>query len=212
MALFNVGYSQNRIEQAVMKTELELKPVRSALVRAMAVIMLVCGCMPAQTARQSERLSHQQATTRARQLVARMTLEEKFAQVHGIKDATRFRFVPGVPRLGIPELRVTNGPAGVGPGGAGSQKPATAWPAPIALAASWDPGLARAYGRLAADETRSLGSNLLESPDINIARVPQGGRVFESYGEDPYLASRLAVANIAGVQSAGTNPHVKHYR
>lgn len=194
-----------------MKTELELKPVRPALVRAIAVIMLVCGALPAQTARQSERLTHQQAAARARQLVARMTLDEKIAQVHGIKDATHFRFVPGVPQLGIPELRVTNGPAGVGPGGAGSQKPATAWPAPIALAASWDPELARAYGRLAAGETRSLGSNLLESPDINIARVPQGGRVFESYGEDPYLASCLAVANIEGIQSTGMIANVKHY-
>src|ERR1017187_8979325 len=211
MALFNDGYSRNRIEQVVMKTELELKPVRAALVCVTAMIMLVCGALPAQTAHQSQRLTHQQATARARQLVARMTLDEKIAQVHGIKDATHFRFVPGVPRLGIPELRVTNGPAGVGPGGAGSQKPATAWPAPIALAASWDPKLARTYGRLAADEARSLGSNLLESPDINIARIQQGGRVFESYGEDPYLASRLAVANIEGIQSTGMIANVKHY-
>ena len=194
-----------------MKTELELKPVRAALVCVSAMIMLVCGALSAQTARQSKRPTHQQATARARQLVARMTLDEKFAQVHGIKDATHFRFVPGLPRLAIPELRVTNGPAGAGPGGAGSQKPATAWPAPIALAASWDPELARTYGHLAADETRSLGSNLLESPDINIARVPQGGRVFESYGEDPYLVSRLAVANIEGIQSTGIIANVKHY-
>jgi beta-glucosidase len=211
MALFDNGYSRNRIEQAAMKTELELKPERPARVCVMAMIMLVCGALPAQTPREQVHLSHQQATTRARQLVARMTLDEKIAQVHGIKDATHFRFVPSVPRLGIPELRVTNGPAGVGPGGAGSQKPATAWPAPIALAASWDTDLARTYGRLAADETRSLGSNLLESPDINIARVPQGGRVFESYGEDPYLASRLAVANIEGIQSTGVMANVKHY-
>jgi beta-glucosidase len=140
-----------------------------------------------------------------------MTLEEKIAQVHGIRDATHYRIVPGVPRLGIPELHVTNGPAGVGPGGAGSQKQATALPAPIALAASWDIELARTYGRIAAEETRSLGYNLLESPDINIARVPQGGRVFESYGEDPFLVSRLAVANIEGIQATGIIANVKHY-
>src|ERR1035441_1815646 len=182
-----------------------------AAVCYVAVVMLLCGRLPALATRQRVYVSHEQATMHARQLVARMTLDEKLAQVHGIKDATHFRLVSGVPRLGIPELRVTNGPAGVGPGGAGSQKPATAWPAPIALAASWDPELARAYGRLAADETRSLGSNLLESPDINIARVPQGGRVFESYGEDPYLVSRLAVANIEGIQSTGVMANVKHY-
>jgi beta-glucosidase len=190
-----------------MREKLELKPVR----RVMAVIILACGTLSAQTSREQARLTHQQAITRARQLVARMTVDEKIAQVHGIKDATHFRFVPGVPRLGIPELRVSNGPAGVGPGGAGSQKPATAWPAPIAMAASWDPDLARAYGRLAGEEARSLGYNLLESPDINIARVPQGGRVFESYGEDPYLSSRLAVANIEGIQSTGVMANVKHY-
>src|ERR1039458_1705403 len=173
MALFNDGYSRNRIEQAVMKSELELMPVRSARVCVLALIMLISVALPAQTTREQGHLSHRQAVTRARQLVARMTLDEKIAQVHGIKDATHFRFVSGVPRLGIPELRVTNGPAGVGPGGAGSQKPATAWPAPIALAASWDTELARTYGRLAADEARSLGSNLLESPDINIARIQQ---------------------------------------
>ena len=211
MALFNDGYSRNRIEQAVMKSELELMPVRSARVCVVALIMLISVALPAQTTREQGHLSHRQAVTRARQLVARMTLDEKIAQVHGIKDATHFRFVSGVPRLGIPELRVTNGPAGVGPGGAGSQKPATAWPAPIALAASWDTELARTYGRLAADEARSLGSNLLESPDINIARIQQGGRVFESYGEDPYLASRLAVANIEGIQSTGMIANVKHY-
>ena len=182
-----------------------------AAVCYVAVVMLLCGRLPALATRQRVYVSHEQATMRARQLVARMTLDEKIAQVHGIKDAAHFRFVPGVPRLGIPELRVTNGPAGVGPGGAGSQRPATAWPAPIALAASWDTELARACGRLAAEEARSLGSNLLESPDINIARVPQGGRVFEGYGEDPYLVSSLAVANIEGIQGTGMIANVKHY-
>ncbi|SNT35617.1 beta-glucosidase [Granulicella rosea] len=140
-----------------------------------------------------------------------MSIDEKIAQLHGFRDKDHYRVVPGLERLGIPELHVTNGPAGVGPGGAGSQKPATALPAPIALAASWDPELARLYGRVAAEETRALDSNLLESPDINIARVPQGGRVFESYGEDPWLISRLTVANIEGIQSTGMIANVKHY-
>jgi beta-glucosidase len=156
-------------------------------------------------------MTHAQAVVRAKQVVARMTLDEKIAQVHGFHDANNYRVVAGVPRLGIPEFHVTNGPAGVGPGGAGSQKPATALPAPVALAASWDPELSRTYGRLGGEETRALGSALLESPDINIARVPQGGRVFESYGEDPYLVSRMAVAQIEGLQSTGVLANVKHY-
>jgi beta-glucosidase len=140
-----------------------------------------------------------------------MTLNEKIAQLHGVHDVENYRVVLGNVRLGIPALYITNGPAGVGPGGAGSQKPATAWPAPIALAASWDVDIVHKFGQLAGEETRALGSNLLESPDINIARVPQGGRVFESYGEDPYLVSRLTVANIEGIQSVGVIANVKHY-
>lgn len=140
-----------------------------------------------------------------------MTLDEKVAQLHGIRDAENFRVVPGLPRLGIPAFHMTNGPAGVGPGGAGPQKPATALPAPIALAATWNPELARRYGRLEAEETRSTGSQLFESPDINIARVPQGGRVFESFGEDPFLTSRIAVADIEGIQSANVIANVKHF-
>ena len=156
-------------------------------------------------------MTHAQAVARARQIVAKMTLDEKITELHGVHDATRYRMVPGVPRLGIPDLWMTNGPAGVGPGGASPQPPATAMPAPIALAATWDPELARTYGKIEAEETRSLGSLLFESPDINIARVPQGGRVFESFGEDPFLTGRITVATIEGIQSTGIMANVKHY-
>ncbi len=156
-------------------------------------------------------MSHVQAVARARQIVAKMTLDEKITELHGVHDATRYRMVPGVPRLGIPDFWMTNGPAGVGPGGASPQPPATAMPAPIALAATWDPELARTYGKIEAEETRSLGSLLFESPDINIARVPQGGRVFESFGEDPFLDGRIAVAAIEGIQSTSIMANVKHY-
>ncbi|HZP06744.1 MAG TPA: glycoside hydrolase family 3 N-terminal domain-containing protein [Terracidiphilus sp.] len=156
-------------------------------------------------------MPHAQAVERAKQLVAKMTLDEKITELHGIHDETGYRMVPGVPRLGIPALHITNGPAGVGPGGASPQPPATALPAPIALAATWDPELAHEYGKLEGEESRSLGSELFESPDINIGRVPQGGRVFESFGEDPYLDGRIAVAAIEGVQSTGIMANVKHY-
>lgn len=160
---------------------------------------------------QQNHVTHAQAVERARQIVTKMTLDEKITELHGVHDVTRYRMVPGVPRLGIPDLHMTNGPAGVGPGGASPQPPATAMSAPIALAATWDPELANTYGKLEGEETRSLGSQLFESPDINIARVPQGGRVFESFGEDPYLDGRIAVADIEGVQSTGILANVKHY-
>jgi beta-glucosidase len=140
-----------------------------------------------------------------------MTLAEKVAQMHGVQDTDRYRIVPGLPRLGIPALKVTNGPAGIGPGGAGMQPRATAFPAPVSLAATWDVDLAYRFGQLAGNETRSLGSNLLEAPDVNIVRVPQSGRAFETFGEDPYLTSRVAVAVVKGIQSAGVLANIKHY-
>ncbi len=176
-----------------------------------ALLVSALACLATALAAQQTRITHAQAVVRARQIVARMTLDEKIAQLHGIRDANDFRVIPGLPRLGIPALHMTNGPAGVGPGGAGPQKPATAMPAPIAVAATWDPALAHTYGRLEAEETRSLGSQLFEAPDINIARVPQGGRVFESFGEDPFLTARIAVADIEGIQSIGMIANVKHF-
>lgn len=178
---------------------------------ASASALFVLGLSAAVLTAQQTHVSHAQAVARARQIVARMTLDEKIAQLHGIRDANNFRVIPGLPRLAVPALHMTNGPAGVGPGGAGPQKPATAWPAPIAVAATWDPEIAHTYGKLEAEETRSLGSQLFESPDINIARVPQGGRVFESFGEDPFLTAHIAVADIEGIQSTGILANVKHF-
>lgn len=151
------------------------------------------------------------AVARAKALVARMTLDEKIAQLHGIHTPQHFRYVPGIPRLGIPPLGITNGPAGAGPGQQFPQLRATALPAPISVAASWDLGLARRYGALAAKESRDLGSDLLEGPDVNIIRSPQGGRSFESFTEDPYLDARLAVASIDGIQSEHVLANVKHF-
>lgn len=151
------------------------------------------------------------AVARAKQIVARMTLDEKVDQMHGIWDGTKFRLIPALPRLGIPEFHITNGPAGVSLGWGGPQKPATALPSPTALGASWDPELAHFYGAIAGTETLALGSQLLEGPDINIIRVPQNGRAFENYSEDPFLTSRIAVANIQGTQSVGVLANVKHF-
>lgn len=148
---------------------------------------------------------------RARAIVAKMTLDEKITELHGIHTSEHYRYVPGIPRLGIPAFSMTNGPAGAGPGGASPQLRATALPAPIALAASWDPALAHRYGVIAGEETRDLASDLLEAPDINIIRVPQNGRTFESYSEDPYLDGQISVATIQGIQSVGVLANVKHY-
>jgi beta-glucosidase len=147
---------------------------------------------------------------RARAIVAQMTLDEKIDQLHGIQTSTEFRTIPALPRLGVPELLITNGPAGVSTGGV-TQPSATALPAPIALAASWDTRQADAYGDLEGQEVLAVGRDLLEGPTVNIARVPQNGRTFEGYGEDPYLAGQFAVHNIKAIQALGVLANVKHY-
>jgi beta-glucosidase len=152
-----------------------------------------------------------QAERRARELVAQMTLAEKVTELHGIQDAQHRRFVPGIPRLGIPPLVITNGPAGVGPGDDPQQQPATALPAPISLAASFDTGLAREYGVITGAEARDLANSLVEGPDVNIARVPENGREFEGYGEDSYLSGQIGAGDIEGIQSQGIIDEVKHY-
>src|ERR1051326_719381 len=153
---------------------------------------------------------------RAREIVQQMTLDEKISQLHGIRDDEKgiYRYVPGIPRLGIPAFQITNGPAGAGPGGTRPprpQPPATALPSPIALASTWDRRFAREYGVIAGAESHANGNGLLEAPTINIVRLPQNGRTFEGYGEDPYLAGELSVANIDGIQSQGEIANVKHY-
>ena len=149
---------------------------------------------------------------RARRLVRVMTLEQKVGQVHGQPSSADFRRVPGIPELCVPDLTVTNGPAGVGPSLTPDRGvPATALPAPITLAATWDPVMARAFGDTVGAEMRDTGRNVLEAPDVDLARVPLNGRTFEAFGEDPNLASRIAVAEIRAVQRRGVIAMVKHY-
>src|SRR5438105_3526037 len=111
------------------------KLLMAAGIASVLVLTPAAGAAHANPAQSPER--------RARELVAQMTLAEKVTELHGIQDAQHRRFVPGIPRLGIPPLVITNGPAGVGPGDDPQQQPATALPAPISLAASFDTGLAR---------------------------------------------------------------------
>jgi beta-glucosidase len=181
------------------------KPLPICFRRRMFCLLLVA------TVAGSARLHADSADARARQIVSQMTLPEKITELHGVGNKTDFRYVPPIPRLGIPALVVANGPAGVGPANDRPQKPATALPAPISLAATWDVSLARRYGVIIGQEARDLNDDLLEGPDVNIARVPQNGRTFEAFGEDPYLVSRMGVSEIEGIQSQHEIANVKHY-
>ncbi|MGW2149495.1 glycoside hydrolase family 3 C-terminal domain-containing protein [Nonomuraea bangladeshensis] len=146
-------------------------------------------------------------------LLRGLTLQEKIALLHGAADPASkgaAGYVPGVPRLGIPELRLADGPAGVrGAVQAGGR--ATALPAPVALAATFDPGLARRYGAVLGRECRAFGMDVILAPMVNIVRVPQAGRNFETLGEDPVLAAALAAAEVRGIQGEGAIATVKHY-
>lgn len=181
---------------------------RSLIAVAAALGIAVVAPVPAGAS-----VPHQSPEQRASRLVAQMTLDEKISQTHTtLRGAGGIaRFVPGIPRLGIPDFLITNGPAGVGTGAVPEQPDATALPAPVALAASFDTGLARDYGTVEGRETANVGHSLIEAPDVNMVRAYQNGRAFENYGEDPYLAGQLAVANINGIQGQGVLAEVKHY-
>ncbi len=137
---------------------------------------------------------------RVNDLLKQMTLEEKVDMLSG----TGFASKPNA-RLGIPELAMTDGPVGV------RWNQSTAFPASIMLAATFDTSLAYRYGWALARETKAKDRNTILGPCININRVPHGGRNFESYGEDPFLTSRIAVSYIKGVQSEGVVATTKHF-
>jgi len=153
---------------------------------------------------------HKSPDERASLLLAQLTLDDKMLLLHAISDSTHARQVGPIPQLCVPALLLTNGSAGVSSGGV-VQYPATALPAPIGAAAAWDASTAARYGAVEGRETLDQGRNLLEGPDVNIARVPLNGRTFEAYGEDPYLAGQTAVGDIRGIQSQGAIAEVKHF-
>ena len=138
--------------------------------------------------------------TRIAALIGQMTLEEKVSLLGG----TGFDTKP-IPRLGIPSIAMTDGPIGVRNG------PNTAFPAGIAMGASFNPDLVREVAKAIADETRSIGKNMLLGPCVNINRHPFGGRNFESYGEDPFLSSVLAANYVRGIQGQNVLASVKHF-
>ncbi|WP_128803747.1 MULTISPECIES: glycoside hydrolase family 3 N-terminal domain-containing protein [unclassified Streptomyces] len=149
------------------------------------------------------------AGPRVESLIGRLTLDEKISLLHGATDPNSLGqagYVPGVPRLNVPPLRLADGPAGVR-----VTRHATALPAPVLLASAFDPELARRYGRVIGREGRALGQDVLLSPMVNLIRTPYAGRNFETFSEDPLLASDMVAAEIEGIQGEGLIATVKHY-
>ncbi|NLU73162.1 glycosyl hydrolase [Streptomyces sp. HNM0575] len=145
---------------------------------------------------------------RAGLLLEAMTLDEKIGMLHGTIGAPvpTTGYIAPIRRLGVPGVTMTDGPAGVRNG----QK-ATEMPAPVAQAASFDTDTARQYGRAVGREARARGQSQVFGPGTNIQRVPVGGRNFEYYSEDPYLAGTMAGADTTGIQSEGVIATVKHF-
>ncbi len=135
-------------------------------------------------------------------VLGKMTLEEKIDLLSGRREF----YTLGIDRLGIPSMKMADGPMGVRNYG-----PSTAFPAGVALAATWDTEMARRIGAAMGRDARARGVNILLAPAVNINRVPVNGRNFEYFGEDPFLAGQTAVGFIRGVQSQGVVATVKHF-
>lgn len=152
---------------------------------------------------------------RVEDALSRMTLEEKVAMCHAQGKFSS----PGVPRLGIPEIWMSDGPHGVRAeikwdnwGYAGwTNDSVTAFPALTALAATWNPEMAALYGKCIGEEARFREKDILLGPGVNIYRTPLNGRNFEYMGEDPYLAGEMAVPYIRELQKNGVAACVKHF-
>ncbi|MCP4756841.1 MAG: beta-glucosidase [Proteobacteria bacterium] len=143
---------------------------------------------------------------RIEELLGKMTLEEKVTMVSGSGPW----HTTAVERLGIPRIKVTDGPNGAR-GDAVSGATATCFPVGSSLAATWNVELMNQMGKALGVEAKSKGSQVLLGPTINLHRTPLGGRNFECYSEDPWLTARLAVAFVVGLQSEQVGASLKHF-
>lgn len=152
---------------------------------------------------------------RVEDALLRLTLKEKIALVHA---QSKFSSA-GVPRLGIPEFWMTDGPHGVRPEVLWDEWDQAGWtndscvafPALTCLAATWNPEMSLLYGQSIGEEARYRNKTVLLGPGVNIYRTPLNGRNFEYMGEDPYLSAHMVVPYIQGVQQNGVAACVKHF-
>src|SRR5438309_8680162 len=174
-----------------------LRPIRK-ISSAVAIVLLI----GIQAFAQSASPAPGDVELRVEAILSRMTLEEKIDMLGGVDDF----FIRALPRLGLPRLKMADGPVGVRNFG-----PATAMAGGIALAATWNPALAERVGTEIGRDAKAKGAHFLLGPGVNIYRAPMNGRNFEYFGEDPFLASRIAVGYIKGMQSQGVSATIKHF-
>jgi len=139
---------------------------------------------------------------RANDILSKMTLEEKVDYIGGYKDF----YVRPMGKLGLPALKMADGPIGVRNYGL-----STTYAGGIGLAASWNPEVARKVGEMIAHDAKARGVHFMLGPGVNIYRAPMCARNFEYFGEDPFLAAKTVVGYIEGMQSQGVSATIKHY-
>lgn len=146
--------------------------------------------------------ANQDVEKQVEEVLKQLTLEEKVRLCYG----RSWMEAGGVPRLGIGQLKMADGPQGV----TRHREPA-ALPCGINLSCTWNEEAAYEYGKMLAEETLGVGRHMILGPGVNLMRTPLNGRNFEYYGEDPILAGKMAVAYIKGVQSLDVSPAIKHF-
>ena len=184
--------------------------MRSNSYRSMLSVLLLFSC----SLLNAQQKLDPETEVKVNQLLKQMTLEEKIGMIHGNSSFTS----AGVARLGIPELTMSDGPHGVRPEHGrdwqldkGVDDSGTYLPTGIGLASTWNTTLGYKYGAVLGREARYRGKDIILGPGVNIIRSPLNGRNFEYLSEDPFLAGKMAVGYILGVQSEGISACVKHY-
>ena len=177
--------------------------IKSLFAAALAVLIASVGCTPKHTNFDNPYAVTQEHRERAAALVAQMTLEEKCDYIGGSKDGF---YIRPIDRLGIPLIRMADGPQGVR-----NNTKSTLFACGVAAAASWNEDVVYEMGVALGQDSRARGVHILLGPGVNIYRSPLCGRNFEYMGEDPILAGNTAAQYIKGVQSQGVMATVKHF-
>ena len=183
------------------------KALWGTIILALSVLTSACSQTLGQTA-PTYKDSQAPLEARVSDLFGRLTPDEKLTLLTG----TDFTTTP-IPRLGVPAMGMADAGQGVRGGTGGTQGPATLFPAGVAMASTWDPALVGRIGAAIGEEAQNKGegAHVLLGPAVNIQRSPLGGRNGEYFSEDPFLAGRLAVGYIQGMQGTGCGACLKHY-